>query len=113
MSQMLALAFHNWISAAAGIVAAVALVRGFARRQSSGIGNFWADLTRCTIYLLLPICLVGTLFMDRPDALGCSRSVTGNGVNKVGRAVLKWNQRAVGRVVQLIIQIDRNVIRRG
>jgi K+-transporting ATPase ATPase A chain len=63
LSQMLALTFHNWVSAAAGIVASVALVRGFARRQASGIGNFWADLTRCTLYILLPICLIGGLFL--------------------------------------------------
>jgi K+-transporting ATPase ATPase A chain len=69
LSQMLALAFHNWISAAAGICAAVALVRGFARREASGIGNFWADLTRCLIYILLPICVIGTLFLVQQGCL--------------------------------------------
>src|ERR1019366_4031503 len=49
----------------------------------------------------------------RPDGLGCSRSVAGYRVHEVGRAVLEWNQRAIGRVVQLITQIDRDVIRRG
>lgn len=63
LSQMLALSFHNWVSAAAGIAAAVALVRGFARRQSHGIGNFWADLVRCTLYVLAPLVLVSATFM--------------------------------------------------
>jgi K+-transporting ATPase ATPase A chain len=57
-SNMVALAIHNWMSAATGIVIAVALIRGFARKTATGIGNFWVDLTRCTLYLLLPICLV-------------------------------------------------------
>ena len=56
-SQMVALAFHNWLSAAAGIAIAAALVRGIARRTAKTIGNFWVDLTRITLYLLLPICL--------------------------------------------------------
>ena len=58
LSQMLALTIHNFMSAATGIALAFALFRGFARRQASGIGNFWADVTRVTLYLLLPIsCL--------------------------------------------------------
>lgn len=56
-SQMVALAFHNWVSAAAGIAVAIAVVRGFARGSAEGIGNFWADLTRVTLYVLLPICV--------------------------------------------------------
>jgi potassium-transporting ATPase potassium-binding subunit len=63
LSQMLALAFHNWVSAAVGIALAVAFIRGFARRSAAGIGNFWADLTRGTLYVLLPICLVYALFL--------------------------------------------------
>jgi potassium-transporting ATPase potassium-binding subunit len=63
LSQMLGLAFHNWVSAAAGIAVAVALIRGFARRNAGGIGNFWADLTRATLYILLPVCLVYSLFL--------------------------------------------------
>src|SRR5260370_42520758 len=49
------------VSAAAGIVLAVALVRGLARRSAQHLGNFWVDLVRCTLYLLLPICIVGAL----------------------------------------------------
>jgi len=63
LSQMLALAFHNWMSAAVGIAVAVALIRGFARRSASGIGNFWFDLVRCTLWVLLPLCLIYALFL--------------------------------------------------
>jgi K+-transporting ATPase ATPase A chain len=62
-SQMLALAFHNWVSAAAGIAVAVAMIRGFSRYSASGIGNFWSDLVRSTLYILLPLNLIAALFM--------------------------------------------------
>ncbi|MDR3687911.1 MAG: potassium-transporting ATPase subunit KdpA [Fimbriimonas sp.] len=58
-SNMVALATHNWMSAATGIAIAIALIRGFARRSSKGIGNFWVDIIRSTIYVLLPISLIG------------------------------------------------------
>lgn len=60
-SNMVALAIHNWMSSATGIVIAVALIRGFARRSAKGIGNFWVDMVRTTMYILLPICLFGAL----------------------------------------------------
>lgn len=63
LSQMVGLTFHNFASAATGIALAFALFRGFARREATGIGNFWADLTRITLYLLLPICIVYALFL--------------------------------------------------
>lgn len=63
LSQMLALAFHNWISSAAGIAVAVAMIRGFSRQSATGIGNFWKDLVRSTLYILLPISLAAALFM--------------------------------------------------
>jgi K+-transporting ATPase ATPase A chain len=62
LTQMAALAVQNFVSAAVGIAVAVALIRGFARRTASTIGNFWVDVTRCTIYILLPICVLATLF---------------------------------------------------
>ena len=62
LSQMLGLTIHNFLSAATGIALAFALVRGFARREMKTIGNFWADTTRVTLYLLLPLCVVITLF---------------------------------------------------
>src|SRR6202012_4304279 len=60
--QMAGLTVHNFLSAATGIALAIALVRGFARRSANGIGNFWADLTRCTLYILLPVSIVVGLF---------------------------------------------------
>jgi K+-transporting ATPase ATPase A chain len=58
-SNMVALAIHNWASAAVGIAIAIAVIRGFARKNANGIGNFWADVVRATLYVLLPLCLVG------------------------------------------------------
>ena len=60
--QMAGLTVHNFVSAATGIALAVALIRGFARRSASTVGNFWVDLTRCTLYILLPISIVAGLF---------------------------------------------------
>jgi potassium-transporting ATPase potassium-binding subunit len=57
-TQMAGLAVHNFVSAATGIAVAVALARGLVRKQASGIGNFWADLTRCTLYILLPLSIL-------------------------------------------------------
>jgi potassium-transporting ATPase potassium-binding subunit len=62
LTQMAALAVQNFISAAVGIAVAVALIRGFARHTAKTIGNFWVDVTRCTLYILLPICILATLF---------------------------------------------------
>ncbi len=61
LTQMAGLAFHNFVSAATGIALAVALIRGLARRSARTLGNFWVDLTRCTLYVLLPLCVVGAL----------------------------------------------------
>jgi K+-transporting ATPase ATPase A chain len=61
LSQMLGLTVQNFLSAATGIAVAFALIRGFARREAKGIGNFWADVTRITLWLLLPACIVLTL----------------------------------------------------
>ncbi|HEU5441649.1 MAG TPA: potassium-transporting ATPase subunit KdpA [Ktedonobacterales bacterium] len=62
-TQMAGLAFHNFVSAAVGVVLAVAVVRGFTRRSGRTLGNFWVDLTRCVLYILLPICFVYALFL--------------------------------------------------
>jgi potassium-transporting ATPase potassium-binding subunit len=61
--QMAGLAFHNFVSAATGIVLAVAFIRGIARREARAVGNFWVDLVRCSLYLLLPLCIVGALVL--------------------------------------------------
>src|SRR5260370_23258717 len=55
--QMLGLTHQNFLSAATGIVLAVALIRGFSRASVPTVGNFWVDVTRCTLYVLLPICV--------------------------------------------------------
>jgi K+-transporting ATPase ATPase A chain len=69
--QMTGLTMHNFTSAAAGMAIAVAVIRGFARQQANAIGNFWADLVRATIYILLPLSLLGALFF-------CSQGVIQN-----------------------------------
>src|ERR1700748_1175738 len=63
LSQMLGLTHQNFLSAATGIVLAMALIRGFARTSVRVVGNFWVDVTRCTLYILLPICMVYALFL--------------------------------------------------
>ncbi|MEK6299167.1 MAG: potassium-transporting ATPase subunit KdpA [Acidobacteriota bacterium] len=59
--QMAGLAFHNFVSAATGIALAIAFIRGIARREAKTIGNFWVDLTRGSLYVLLPLCTIGAL----------------------------------------------------
>jgi len=61
LTQMAGLTVHNFVSAATGIALAVALIRGFARRSANTIGNFWADMTRCVLYVLLPVSIVAGL----------------------------------------------------
>jgi K+-transporting ATPase ATPase A chain len=71
--QMLGLTHQNYLSAATGICLAVALIRGFARASTRTVGNFWVDVTRCTLYILMPICVVFTLFLvwqGIPQTLG-------------------------------------------
>ncbi len=62
-TQMAGLAYHNFISAAVGIILAIAFIRGIARKEMKTIGNFWVDLVRCTLWILLPLCLVGSLVL--------------------------------------------------
>ena len=71
--QMLALTQQNFLSAATGIVLAMVLIRGFARASARTIGNFWVDVTRCTLYVLLPVCVPLALFLvwqGMPQTLG-------------------------------------------
>jgi len=63
LTQMAGLAYHNFASAAVGIALAIALIRGVSRHESRTIGNFWVDLTRCLLWVLLPVCLVGSLVL--------------------------------------------------
>ena len=79
LSQMLGLTIHNFLSAATGIALAFALFRGFARREMKTIGNFWADMTRVTLYLLLPLCVAIAIFYIAsgvPQTLAGSVDVT-------------------------------------
>src|ERR1700757_4430025 len=63
LTQMAGLTVHNFVSAATGIALALALIRGFVRREARTIGNFWVDMTRCTLYILIPISVLGALVL--------------------------------------------------
>lgn len=63
LTQMAGLAYHNFISAATGVALAIAFIRGIARREMQTLGNFWVDMTRATLWVLLPFCLVGSLVL--------------------------------------------------
>jgi K+-transporting ATPase ATPase A chain len=79
LTQMAGLTVHNFASAATGIALAIALIRGFARRSAQSIGNFWVDLTRCTVYVLLPVSIVVGLFFvwqGMPQNLGAYTEAT-------------------------------------
>ena len=71
LSEMLALATHNFFSAAAGIAVAIAVIRGFSRQSAKTLGNFWVDFTRCTLYILVPLSIVAALAL-------CSQGVIQN-----------------------------------
>ncbi len=73
LTQMAGLTHQNFLSAATGIVLAMALIRGFARASARTVGNFWVDITRCTLYILIPICVPYALFLvwqGMPQTLG-------------------------------------------
>src|SRR5438094_10531765 len=63
LTQMAGLAYHNFASAAVGMVLAIVVIRGIARRETDKLGNFWVDTTRCLLWVLLPFCLVGSMFL--------------------------------------------------
>ena len=87
LTQMAGLTMHNFVSAATGIAIAIALVRGFARRSTQTIGNFWVDLTRSTLYVMLPISIVVALVLiafGMPQNLGAyTEATTLEGVKQV------------------------------
>ena len=73
LTQMLGLTHQNFLSAATGIAIAIAVIRGFSRASAKTIGSFWVDMTRCTLYVLLPVCIVYTIFLvwqGVPQTLG-------------------------------------------
>ena len=79
LTQMLALTSQNFLSAATGVAIALALIRGFARSSARTVGNFWVDLVRCTLYILLPICVIGTVVLvwqGIPQNLGAYTEAT-------------------------------------
>jgi potassium-transporting ATPase potassium-binding subunit len=63
LTQMVGLAYHNWVSAAAGMALVIAFIRGIARREQKTIGNFWVDMVRGTLWILAPLCLIGALLL--------------------------------------------------
>src|SRR5881397_736441 len=63
LTQMTGLAYHNFASAAVGIVLAIVVIRGIARKETDKLGNFWVDTTRCLLWVLLPVCLAGSLIL--------------------------------------------------
>ena len=63
LTQMAGLAYHNFVSAAVGIVLAIVVIRGIARKETDKLGNFWVDTTRCLLWVLLPVCLIGSLIL--------------------------------------------------
>jgi K+-transporting ATPase ATPase A chain len=75
LTQMLGLTVHNFVSAATGLAVAFALVRGFARSESATVGNFWVDLTRATLYVLLPLSIVFALVLV---SLGVPQTLAGS-----------------------------------
>ncbi|MGP6159314.1 MAG: potassium-transporting ATPase subunit KdpA [Vulcanimicrobiaceae bacterium] len=90
LSQMAGLAWHNFVSAAAGIAVAIAVIRGVARTDGKGLGNFWVDMTRALLYVLVPISVVGGLvlvwtgipqnfhsYLDVSSLEGLKQSITG------------------------------------
>src|SRR6266853_4119717 len=63
LTQMAGVAYHNFVSAAVGSVLAIVVIRGIARKETDKLGNFWVDTTRCLLWVLLPVCLVGSLIL--------------------------------------------------
>ena len=79
LTQMLALTSQNFLSAATGVAIAMAVIRGFARSSVRTVGNFWVDVVRCTLYVLLPICVIGTgvlVWQGVPQNLGAYTEAT-------------------------------------
>ena len=79
LTQMLGMTHQNFLSAATGIAIAIAVIRGFSRASTRSVGSFWVDVTRCTLYILLPVCVVYTLFLvwqGIPQTLGASIDAT-------------------------------------
>ena len=100
LTQMLALTVQNFVSAAAGMAVLVALIRGFARQTATTIGNFWVDLTRGVVYILLPLSLVLALVLvsqgSRPDVLSLPGGHARGADHGAGRTAVTTQRIAVG-----------------
>ena len=90
LSQMAGVTVQSFLSAATGIAVAIALIRGFARPRFSTVGNFWVDMTRALLYVLLPICVAATLFLVWQ---GVPQTLSGT----IGAATLDGGQQAIAR----------------
>ena len=100
--QMAGLTVHNFVSAATGIALALALIRGFSRRSATSVGNFWVDMTRCTLYILLPICIVVGLIMvwqGVPQNLSAYTDVT---TLEGGKQLIAQGQVASQEVIKML-----------
>ncbi len=88
LTQMSALTMHNFVSAATGIALAVALIRGFSRRSAQSIGNFWVDMVRCSLYVLLPISIVvGLIFVWQGMPQNLSAYVSAVGLDGIKQTI--------------------------
>jgi potassium-transporting ATPase potassium-binding subunit len=101
-NQMVGISVQSFLSAASGMAVAIALMRGFARQRSATVGNFWVDLTRGTLYVLLPICILGALFLVAdgvPQTLAPSAEVT---TLEGGRQVIARGPVATQEAIKLL-----------
>ena len=89
-TNMAAFAVQNFVSAAVGIAVAIAMIRGFARHSAKTIGNFWVDVTRSSVYILIPVCILATVFFVSQGAIqnfkGPANATTLEGASQIGRA---------------------------
>lgn len=100
LAQMAGLAWHNFVSAAAGIAIAIAVIRGLVRTNLRTLGNFWVDLTRCCLYVLLPACvLVGLFFVWQgvPQNFHAYQSVTSPKASRSPSPADRWHRRKSSR----------------
>jgi len=102
LSQMLALATHNFWSAAVGLAVGIAFVRGFARHSVNTLGNFWVDFTRANLYVLLPLCVVGALLLVSQGAIQNFRPYTRVATLEGGSQTLPQGPLASQEAVKMI-----------
>ncbi len=111
LTQMAGLAYHNFISAAVGIALAIAFVRGIARQEQETIGNFWVDMTRALLWVLLPFCIVGALLLVSQGVVQNFRAYDvvetldgGQSNDRTGSGGVTGDHQAVGHQWRRILQ---------